>query len=137
MKRGAEPGDLNSSSDNKHPRREANEVIDAKLRSFDVFPLSRFNRQFPFFRQPFELGSFSLDANRLFLNDKSQLRTYIPPTDYVNINWNLRFGYDTFIRRDDSVNEYLDHLLEWILANRKLVVDIPHGSSKGSVDRYF
>jgi hypothetical protein len=110
---------------NKRRKRETDDKPDSeaenKLNAFEVTPVSRFNGKFPDFRRPLELGCFSLDANRAYVNNRSQLKTFSPPNDRNNgVRWDLRFGYDTFIKRDDSVNEYLDHLLEWIQTNRTL-----------------
>jgi len=84
---------------------------------FDVWPVSRFNQEFPFFRLPSELGSFSLDASRTYVDSRSQLRVYSPPSDR-NIAWNLSNGYSVFIQRDESKIEFIDHLLQWIQVHR-------------------
>ena len=87
---------------------------------FNVLPVNRFDRKFPSFRLPSEVGSFSLDPQRVFVPDRSQLRYFCPPDGYphrVALAWDLRHGYRHFIRRDDSVKEKLDDLLRWILLN--------------------
>ncbi|CAJ1074982.1 decapping and exoribonuclease protein [Xyrichtys novacula] len=76
-----------------------------------------YERDFPVYKQPVEVGSFSLDSRRRFFNDARQLRYYVEPDKEPNFD--LRDGYkDRFIKRDDSVKEKLDHILRWILANR-------------------
>lgn len=76
-----------------------------------------YERDFPVYKQPVEVGSFSLDSHRRFFNDKRQMRYFVEPER--NPNFDLRDGYkDRFIKRDDSVKEKLDHILKWILANR-------------------
>jgi len=84
---------------------------------FDVWPVSRFDGQFPNFRLPSELGSFSLDASRNYVHSRSQLRVYSPPVD-KRVAWDLSHGYSAFIQRDESKKEYLDDLLRWICQNR-------------------
>lgn len=76
-----------------------------------------YERDFPVYKQPVEIGTFSLDSERRFFNDSRQLRYYVEPDR--SPNFNLRDGYrDRFRKRDDSVKEKLDHILRWILANR-------------------
>ncbi|XP_068606310.1 decapping and exoribonuclease protein [Brachionichthys hirsutus] len=77
----------------------------------------RYERDFPVYKQPVEVGCFSLDSGRKFFNDGRQMRYYNEPDR--NPNFNLRDGYaDRFTKRDESVKEKLDHILRWILANR-------------------
>ncbi|MCJ8739273.1 hypothetical protein PDJAM_G00045280 [Pangasius djambal] len=76
-----------------------------------------YERVFPQYRQPVEVGVFSLDSERAFFNDSRQLRYYVDPGNKPSFN--LRDGYrDRFIKRDDGVKERLDHILRWIVANR-------------------
>lgn len=76
-----------------------------------------YERDFPVYKQPVEVGCFSLDSKRRFFNDSRQMRYYVEPDR--NPNFDLRDGYKyRFIKRDDSVKEKLDHILRWILANR-------------------
>ncbi|XP_076121443.1 decapping and exoribonuclease protein [Alosa pseudoharengus] len=79
-----------------------------------------YDRDFPVYKQPVEIGYFSLDSKRTFWNDARQLRYYVEPEKCPNFN--LRDGYrDRFVKRDDSIKEKLDHILRWILANRHKV----------------
>ncbi|KAF3700204.1 Decapping and exoribonuclease protein [Channa argus] len=76
-----------------------------------------YERDFPLYKQPVEVGCFSLDSERRFFNDSRQMRYYVEPDR--NPNFDLRDGYrDRFIKRDDNVKEKLDHMLQWILTNR-------------------
>lgn len=76
-----------------------------------------YERDFPLYKQPVELGYFSLDSQRRFFNDARQLRYYVEPEK--SPNFDLRDGYrDRFVKRDDGVKEKLDHILKWIVANR-------------------
>jgi len=84
-----------------------------RIKPFDVWPVSRFDGQFPYFRLPSELGSFSLDACRNYVHRRSQLRVYSPPDDR-SVAWDLSHGYSAFIQRDETKKEYIDHLLQWI-----------------------
>ncbi|XP_028311494.1 decapping and exoribonuclease protein [Gouania willdenowi] len=89
-----------------------------------------YDRGFPVYKQPVEVGCFSLDSHRRFFNDSRQLRFYVEPDR--SPNFNLRDGYkDRFLKRDDGVKERLDHLLRWIKANRsKLSSRLPADSSR-------
>lgn len=79
-----------------------------------------YERDFPVYKQPVEVGCFSLDSKRRFFNDDRQLRYYVAPDR--NPHFDLRDGYrDRYIQRDDGVKEKLDHMLRWILANRSKV----------------
>lgn len=76
-----------------------------------------YERDFPVYKQPVEVGCFSLNSERSFFNDDRQMRYYAEPDR--NPDFDLRDGYrDRYVKRDDSVKEKLDHLLRWILANR-------------------
>ncbi|XP_071252767.1 decapping and exoribonuclease protein-like [Salvelinus alpinus] len=77
-----------------------------------------YERDFPLYKQPVEVGHFSLDSERRFFNDSRQLRYYVEPEKSCP-NFDLRDGYrGRFVKRDDRVKEKLDHILRWILANR-------------------
>lgn len=87
-----------------------------------------YERNFPLYKQPVEVGCFSLDSHRNFFNDHRQMRYYIQPRK--SPEFNLRDGYtDRFIKRDDGVKERLDHLLKWILANRDKIQNRDQTSS--------
>lgn len=76
-----------------------------------------YERNFPVYKQPIEVGCFSLNSERRFFNDSRQMRYYIEPDR--NPNFDLRDGYkDRYIKNDHSGKEKLDHILRWILANR-------------------
>jgi RAT1-interacting protein len=78
----------------------------------------QFDRQFPNFREPVEQGSFSLDEGRRFRHDSSQLRNFVPPADLTRCALDLTHGYKDMIHRDESVKEFLDDLLRWIMCNK-------------------
>lgn len=82
---------------------------------------SRYDAPFPFYRRPAEVGRFSLDAQRCYHGDARQLRYYAPPpTEGPCPGFDLRDGYrDRYVRRDDGVHEGLEHLLRWVVQNRK------------------
>lgn len=86
---------------------------------FSTQPRHKFDGKFPFFRKPKEIGKLSIDLQRVFHNDKSQLKFYIPPLDLNHVKFDLRNGYKDFIRKDESVKEYIDNILRWILNNPK------------------
>lgn len=110
--------------ENKHsrPNRPQNQSVPSRGQNPDSsLSLSTrrelYERDFPVYKQPVEVGCFSLDSERRFFNDGRQMRYYVEPDR--SPNFDLRDGYkDRFIKRDDSVKEKLDHMLRWILANR-------------------
>ncbi|KAG7249041.1 hypothetical protein CRUP_026220, partial [Coryphaenoides rupestris] len=76
-----------------------------------------YEKDFPVYKQPVEVGVFSLDSERRFFNDARKLRYFVEPRPRPDFD--LRDGYkDRFVRRDDGVKEKLDHILRWILANK-------------------
>lgn len=112
-------GDGNDSRRNRHPKTD----YQYDSRQIPVRPdcLSTrrelYDRNFPVYKQPAEVGRFSLDSKRRFFNDSRQIRYYVKLDRQPDLD--LTDGYrDRYVRRDDSVKENLDHLLQWILANR-------------------
>lgn len=83
-----------------------------------VTPISRHQKNFPYFREPAEFGCFSLDGKRQYFDDNHQLKYYDDPKSN-RVSYNLRDGYDTCIQKDDDIKERLTHLLKWISINRK------------------
>ena len=81
------------------------------LSQFSVLPLDKFEGDSPYFRQPKEVGCFSLDEERQFLDNDSRLRYYTPPEV---VDFDLRAGYKEFIRRDEEKKDRLDDMLRWI-----------------------
>lgn len=115
-------GDGNDSRRNRHPKTDYQ--YDSRQIPGRPECLSTrkelYERNFPVYKQPAEVGSFSLDSKRRFFNDSRQLRYYVKPDRQPNFD--LTDGYrDRYIKRDDSVKENLNHLLQWILANRAAV----------------
>uniref|UniRef100_A0A3P8SWZ4 Decapping nuclease n=1 Tax=Amphiprion percula TaxID=161767 RepID=A0A3P8SWZ4_AMPPE len=95
-----------------------------------------YERDFPVYKQPVEVGSFSLDSERRFFNDGRQMRYYVEPER--NPNFDLRDGYkDRFIKRDDSVKEKLDHILRWVVANRSKLNSRTTSASSCALDVDF
>ncbi|XP_077980374.1 decapping and exoribonuclease protein-like [Glandiceps talaboti] len=78
-----------------------------------------YDRRYPFFRKPAEIGSFSIDINRTFYNDNRQLSYYYPPKDRHRLGFDLGHGYDTFIRKLEDHRDRLDLVLKWVQANRQ------------------
>ena len=84
---------------------------------FSVNRLQNFDIKFPYFRQPKEIGFLSLDINRKFSGDKSQLKYYVKPADLKNVAFDLKIGYKEMIRKDENSEEYINDILRWILTN--------------------
>lgn len=85
-------------------------------KSFAVSPVEAFRGRLPFYRQPIEVGFFSLDDQRRFHDDKRQLRYFSPPHD---IDFDLRAGYKDFVKRNEDVKEGLEHLLQWVQCHQE------------------
>ena len=97
-------------------------------KSFTVSPIEAFRGRLPFYRQPVEVGCFSLDNNRGFHDDKRQLRYFRPPH---NIDFDLRAGYKEFVKRNEDEKEGLEHLLQWVDRHRSKfeIIQSPTGKS--------
>lgn len=68
---------------------------------------------FPRYTQPEEIGCFSLDEQRTFCDDSSQLRVFANPT--LGKSCDLLEGYpQNYIERDPTKFERLDNLIRWI-----------------------
>ncbi|XP_072916217.1 decapping and exoribonuclease protein [Hemitrygon akajei] len=90
---------------------------DGCTRCLSVFP-RHYDQRFPDYRQPVEIGCFSLDCHRQLFNDDRQLK-YCRVPSHKQPNFNLRDGFkDRFIKRNEDIKEKLDHILRWILLNR-------------------
>lgn len=97
-----------------------------------------YDKPFPYFRKPSEVGSFSQDHKRTFHHDRRQLRYYVKPTA-VDPCFDLRQGYRSFIRKDQSVKEHLDDMLRWVMVNREkfaLHSDKKQSNTKAGLERY-
>ena len=83
--------------------------------SFEVY--QSWDDAFPRITKPEVVGYFSINGNREYLPDLSQLK-YINPPINVPVKLNLNHGIDKVIRKPPSVSEEnLNHLLQWILLN--------------------
>ncbi|XP_028670005.1 decapping and exoribonuclease protein [Erpetoichthys calabaricus] len=95
-----------------------------------------YEKDFPLYKQPIEIGFFSLDSQRRFYNDDRQLRYYVEAES--SPNFNLRDGYrDRYIKRDESIKEKLDHMLQWILENRGKVEMAPKVEGASASSRHL
>ena len=95
--------------------------------TFSVTPIDAFRGSLPFYRQPVEVGCFSLDSDRGFHDDKRQLRYFSPPH---NIDFNLRAGYKEFVKRNEDEKEGLEHLLRWTHCHKEKFEIIQSPSAK-------
>lgn len=133
-------GSSSAESQCKRDRDFNDRYTNKRFRDGDATPVPRFlstraqlyERVFPQYRQPVEVGVFSLDSHRDFFNDARQLRYYVDPGKKPKLN--LRDGYrDRFVKRDDGVKERLDHILRWIVANRANLRATPTSLSSGQL----
>ncbi|XP_045212576.1 decapping and exoribonuclease protein-like isoform X1 [Mercenaria mercenaria] len=108
----------NNDSSFKH-KRAKEDYIGTRDTSFDTRNHRYFDKNFPFFRQPVEIGSFSLDINRKFEHSRKQLKYYVKPSDLNRVHFNLCEGYSTMIRKDETVKESINYMyiLSWISEN--------------------
>ncbi|XP_062507553.1 decapping and exoribonuclease protein-like isoform X2 [Corticium candelabrum] len=89
-------------------------ATDSEITKMTVAPISQFSTSpCPVYKQPVELGCFSLDIDRAFHSDRRGLRTYCAPD--VRLRLHLSAGYDGYVEKEGT--EYLDHILTWITYN--------------------
>ena len=81
---------------------------------FSLERLEDFNQPFPSYRQPVEIGHFSVNSDRKMLRSKSQLKFYSAPK---KLNLPLSAGFDSYVGKKDSRAEGIKLLLEWITHN--------------------
>ncbi|KAH3861118.1 decapping and exoribonuclease protein-like [Dreissena polymorpha] len=89
-----------------------------RLAPFLTKDFRQFDLKFPHFRQPEEIGYFSLDINREFSISKQQLKYFIKPSDLNNVCFDLKKRYSDMVKKDESKSEKIDNLLKWINGNR-------------------
>ena len=93
-------------------RHEVNENVF----TLSVNPSEYFNL-FPTVEKPCRIGSFSEDGQGIFHNNNDMARYFIAPKN-ENVYFNLRHGYETMIRMDESVNALLDSLLKFLITDQ-------------------
>ncbi|XP_071508160.1 decapping and exoribonuclease protein-like [Diadema antillarum] len=92
-----------------------------KRKPLPIEPIRRFQIPYPSFRDPTEIGHFSLDADRRVHCDARFLEFYTPPKDPRKTYFNLRKGYKDFIDRDDDEKDRLNSLTTWMLKKRNVI----------------
>ncbi|KAL0082305.1 hypothetical protein F4703DRAFT_1739362 [Phycomyces blakesleeanus] len=78
-----------------------------EVMSFPVRPPASYKGEFPTYAQPAEITSYSIDHNRQVWFDDRELKYYYPPNGK-----DLYVGFDKFIKRDESIPEHIDTLLD-------------------------
>lgn len=73
-------------------------------------------RTFPTFERPEVVGYYSLNNERQFCDDLSELK-YLVPHHRRKRNHNLNYKIEDIIKKDEDLNERLDTILQWILRN--------------------
>ena len=120
MKRSCEFPSLAAAVDSKCKRTsgELSKYKDIEQRNisclFEILPINQFEGSFPYFRQPTEVGHFSLDSDRQYHDNATKLRHLKIVKDGIGISLDLRNGYKEFVERNEDDPERLDHLLKWI-----------------------
>ena len=116
---------------------ESSSKINLKLNSsLSVHP-SHYSSKFPFYREPSEIGCFSLDSKRQFHHNNSQLRYCVLPDNLDRVQFDLNQGYAECIKRDETVKDYIDDMLRWISHNKhKFLLAQTKDSNKWCVMKY-
>lgn len=85
-----------------------------------VHPYSRYEQGPAVLRKPMFLGDFSLDEQRRFCHDQRNLSfIHMDWTGDKKVQFDLNVAMDKVIRKngEETKNEKLDRMLEWILSN--------------------
>ncbi len=94
------------------------------LKKYPIHPLTKYDaNKFPFFKQPREVGFYSLDKDRKLHHDARLRKFFFPPPRDEEIEFNLGHGYEKFRKRDDDVKERLDNILTWLVKNKHTFQD--------------
>jgi RAT1-interacting protein len=72
--------------------------------------------KFPVYNRPSVIGYYSLDSERNYRGDLSQLKYIHFPTNR-NVKFNLDDGRTHAVKKDDSCDEKINDLLRWMLRN--------------------
>jgi hypothetical protein len=72
--------------------------------------------KFPAYSKPRVIGYYSVDCDRKYCEDLSQLKYIHLPADY-NVKFDLDRGRTLAQKKDDSYDEKIDNLLRWMLQN--------------------
>ncbi|KAI9317756.1 RAI1 like PD-XK nuclease-domain-containing protein [Dichotomocladium elegans] len=106
----------------KRPQSDYGDSPEAKRpMTFSTFPVSScqsYMGHCPEYKQPVEIQSYSIDGSRRVWFDQRELKYYVPP----NISPpgpSLNRGYEKYIKRDESVPEHLDTLLDALTTARQ------------------
>ncbi|ORZ25307.1 RAI1 like PD-XK nuclease-domain-containing protein [Absidia repens] len=83
-------------------------------KTFPVLHTDRYAGSSPVYKQPREINSYSIDADRRVWFDDRELKYYFKFTGH-----NLNLGFDKFIKRDESLLEHLDTLLDAVTDARR------------------
>ena len=84
-----------------------------------VYREHHYDIDFPYFRPPKEIGVFSHNSERQFCHNNSQRKYFSPPREWDGVEFNLDEGIDCFRQKDDSIKEYIDDLLKWVMVNKQ------------------
>lgn len=86
---------------------------------FKTCPRHSFDKKPPVLRKPKEIGCYSVNKQRCFKHDKSNMKYFINPIDPKRVKFDLTDGYHTMIRKDETKKEYIDNILHWIMCNKE------------------
>jgi len=79
--------------------------------------------KFPNISKPCIIDCFSVDNDRNFLSDYRNLKYLKIPENNLNLKLDLNIGYENVKRKPETAaNEKLDHLLKFIINNKKSLV---------------
>lgn len=109
------------------------EQYKSKLKRISEIPIfeESLKKGFPNFKRPRICGYFSVNKNREYVPDISQLKYFCGPTHERSrkVNYDLNSGIEKAVRKPDDLNEGIVHLLQFILDNINTLRN-PHSNTK-------
>ncbi|XP_005110922.2 decapping and exoribonuclease protein [Aplysia californica] len=106
----------------------------ARLSALSTDP-SNYNKSFPDFTEPREIGKFSIDAEGEFRHDAHQLKIYCSPQNPGRCQFDLTVGIDNMILREEIYTEKFKSVLRWIMEGENASLMGPAGESAHLTDR--
>lgn len=88
---------------------------DGVISCMNTHPRSAFDKQFPYFRKPCEIGCLSLGSKGEFYNDRCQMKYYVRPKT-PSVCFDMKPGFHEHLKKDPD--NTIDNILRWILRNK-------------------
>lgn len=89
------------------------------IAQMEVGSARKYDGTFPHYSEPLEVGSFSVDCDRNYVDDKHQLKYLAMPKRLTDLHMDLNKGYSKAVRKEFGKEEKLDIFLKWIVCHQE------------------